>query len=288
MKKAIVIGYGVSSLGVIRSLGLKGFQITAMYCDKADFSHTSKYVYERVKIPHPRIEEREFIGILIKNSYKWEGSLIFDTDDNVAVSISKNKPELTKYYKIVTPEWGILRKFIEKKETYRIAERCNVPYPKTLLPKTLDELHEIKEKIDYHCILKPVLGHEFISEFKSKNFKADNYDELHSKFNLCLKWGQEVMIQEIIPGPASNMYNYTVYINSESCISARFLRIKVRQDPPEFGITRVGISKNRVLEVEEFAEKLLKNLSLKGLLLPSIRRIQEMTSSNYWKLMQER
>ena len=45
MKKAIVIGYGVSSLGVIRSLGLKGFQITAMYCDKADFSHTSKYVY---------------------------------------------------------------------------------------------------------------------------------------------------------------------------------------------------------------------------------------------------
>ncbi|MBF8301732.1 MAG: ATP-grasp protein-like protein [Candidatus Dadabacteria bacterium] len=96
------------------------------------------------------------------------------------------------------------------------------------------------------------------------------------------------MIQEIIPGPASNMYNYTVYINSESCISARFLRIKVRQDPPEFGITRVGISKNRVLEVEEFAEKLLKNLSLKGLLLPSIRRIQEMTSSNYWKLMQER
>ncbi len=62
MRKAIVIGYGAASLGVIRSLGLKGFQIMAMYYDKADFSHTSKYVYERVKIPHPRIEEREFIS----------------------------------------------------------------------------------------------------------------------------------------------------------------------------------------------------------------------------------
>ena len=78
MKKAIVIGYGVSSLGVIRSLGLKGFQITAMYYEKADFSHTSKYVCESVKIPHPRIEEREFIEILLKIAHKWEGSLIFD------------------------------------------------------------------------------------------------------------------------------------------------------------------------------------------------------------------
>lgn len=265
MRKAIVIGYGVSNLGVIRSLGLKGFQIMAMYYDKTDFSHTSKYVNERVKIPHPRIEETEFIGILLKNSYKWEGSLIFDTDDHVAVSISKNKPELAKYYRILTPEWEILRKFIEKPETYRLAERCKAPYPRTFLPKTLNELHEIKEKIDYPCILKPVLGHEFMSEFKSKNFKINNYNDLLSKFELCLELRHEVMVQEIISGPDSNIYFYIAYVNSEGYINARFLGRKIRQNPPQFGITRVGISQDRVLELEEFTERLLKEAEFKGI-----------------------
>ncbi len=265
MRKAIVIGYGVSSLGVIRSLGLKGLQITAMYYDKMDYSHTSKYVCERIRVPHPHIEEKKFIDVLLRNSHKWKGSLIFDTDDNVAVSISKNKPELAKYYTILTPEWEILRKFIEKPETYRLAERCNVPYPKTFLPKTLNELHMIEGGIDYPCLLNPVLGHKFRSEFKSKNFKADNYDELRSKFNFCLESGHEVMIQEIIPGPPSNMYKYMVYINSEGHINARFFVMKVRQDPPQFGITRVGISQNRDLEVEKFTEKLLKEAEFKGI-----------------------
>jgi hypothetical protein len=69
MKKAIVIGCHVNGLGVIRSLGLKGSQIIAMSYDGTDFGHTSKYVYERVKIPHLRIQERILLtfelGILI-------------------------------------------------------------------------------------------------------------------------------------------------------------------------------------------------------------------------------
>ena len=110
MKKAIVIGYGVSSLGVIRSLGLKGFQLIALYYDKTDFSHVSKFVDQRVKVPHPREEEDEFIEILLKNSDRWTGAFIFDTDDNVTVSISKNKRELTRYYKIGTPDLGYYKK----------------------------------------------------------------------------------------------------------------------------------------------------------------------------------
>lgn len=75
MKKAIVIGCQVNGLGVIRSLGLKGFQIIAMSYDGTDFGHASKYVYEKLKIPHPRIEEKEFVDFLIQNSHKWKDVL---------------------------------------------------------------------------------------------------------------------------------------------------------------------------------------------------------------------
>jgi D-aspartate ligase len=265
MKRAIVIGCAVGGLGVIRSLGLKGFHIIAMSYDRTEFGHTSKYVYERVKIPNPSIEEKEFIDFLLKNSYRWNGALIFDTNDDVAISISKNKAELANYYKIVTAEWDIVRKFIEKPETYTLCEKCNVPYPETFLPKTLDELYKIKNEITYPCILKPVVGHEFAREFNSKNFGVVNYNELLSKFDLCLKSGHKVMVQEIIPGPDSNIYECMVYVNSEGYINTRFVFRKVRQNPPRFGVSRVAISQDGIPQIEEFTERILTEAGFRGI-----------------------
>jgi D-aspartate ligase len=265
MKKVIVIGCHVCGLGVIRSLGLKGFQIIAMSYDRTDFGNASKYVYERVKIPHPRVEEKDFVDFLIKNSHRWNGALIFDTNDDVTVSISKNKTELVNRYTIVTAEWDVLRRFIEKPETYSLCEKCNVPYPKTLLPKAVDELYKIKNEISYPCILKPVVGHEFASKFNSKNFEVVNYNELLSKFELCLESGHKVMVQEIIPGPDSNIYECMVYVNSEGYINTTFLFRKIRQNPPQFGVARVAISQDRIPQIEDFTKRILKEANFRGI-----------------------
>jgi predicted ATP-grasp superfamily ATP-dependent carboligase len=264
MKKVIVIGCHVNGYGVIRSLGQKGFKVIALHYDNTDFGHASKYVCERAKIPHPRIEEERFVDFLVRNSHKWEEALLVETNDDIAVSISKNKTELIKHYKILTPDWDVLRRLIEKPETYKLADKCNVPYPKTFLLMTLDELHEIKDEINYPCVLKPVLGYEFASRFNSKVFSVNNYDDLLSKFKLCLESGLEVMIQEIIPGPDSNIYNLMLYMNSGGNISARFLSKKIRQNPPQFGHCRVGISHNRIPEIEEFTKRLLKEVNFRG------------------------
>jgi|SRR3989304_7659240 len=284
MKKAIVIGCHVNGLGVIRSLGLKQFQIIAMFYNKMiDFAHTSKYVHERVKIPHPRKEEKEFIGFLIQNSGKWGDALICETNDDALVAVSKNKDILENHYKIVTPKWDILRKLIDKSETYRLAEECNVPYPKTFLPKTVDNLHKIKNEIPYPCILKPVLGHVFFSEFNSKNFKVSNFSELLSKFEFCSKSGHEVMVQEIILGLDSNIYQYAMYINSNGNIGAAFITRKLRQNPPQFGVARVAISQDIIPQIKEFTERMLKEIDFRGMVHSEFKKDPR---DNVFKLME--
>ncbi len=265
MKKAIVIGCGIGGLGVIRSLGIKGLRVIALYYDNTDFAQVSKYVHESAKIPHPLKEEKEFVNLLVSNSNKWNGALIIETFDEITVSISKNKHELSKYYKIATADWEVLRYFIDKSETYKLAERCGVCYPKTFLPRTLYELSEIKHEINYPCILKPIFSHEFVMKFKYKNFIANNYKDLTSKFNICIDSGIDVMLQEIIPGPPFNLYNLMIYLDSRGDVTARFLRLKVRQNPPRFGVTRVGVSGDRVSELEYYTEKLLKGVNFRGL-----------------------
>ncbi|MGH7799961.1 MAG: hypothetical protein ACREOW_04935 [Thermodesulfobacteriota bacterium] len=284
MKKAIVIGCHVNGLGVIRSLGLKQLQIIAMFYNQLiDFAHTSKYVHERVKIPHPRKEEKEFIGLLIQNSSKWKDALIIETNDDALIAISKNKDILENHYKILTPEWNILRKLIDKSETYRLAEECNVPHPKTFLPKTADDLHKIKNEIPYPCILKPVLGHVFFSEFNSKNLKVSNFSELLSKFEFCLKSGHEVMVQEIIPGPDSNIYQCAMYISSNGNIRAAFHTRKIRQNPPQFGVARVALGQEVIPQIKEFTERMLKEIDFRGMVHSEFKKDPR---DNVFKLME--
>ena len=267
MRKAIVIGCHVNGLGVIRSLSWKNFHIIALFYDeKIHFSHVSNLVNERVKAPHPRTQEKEFIDFLIQNSPRWKGALIIDTNDDVLIALSKNRKLLEQYYIIPTPEWGIARKFIEKPETYAVAAECNVPYPITFFPKTEEELSSIKDKIPYPCILKPVLGHLFFSKFGVKNFMVHNYDELRNKLRFCSESGYEVMLQEIIPGPESNIYQCMMYFNSVGGISATFLSRKLRQNPPVFGVARVAVSESVIPEIKDFTCRMAKRVGFQGIL----------------------
>ena len=265
MKRAIVIGCDINGLGAIRSLALENFHIIAMYYDPMEFAHASKHVHEKVKIPHPRVEKKELIEFLIANSARWKDALLIETNDEALIAVSKNKDKLEKHYKIATPEWNVLRTFIEKPETYKLAEKCGVPYPKTLLPKTLDELNRIKDEIEYPCILKPILSHEFFNRFKSKNFEARNPNELSIKFELCRASGHEVMVQEIIPGPDSNIFQCIMYISSDGNSNATFLDRKVRQNPPRFGVARVAISEDVIPQIREFTETMLKEGGFTGI-----------------------
>ncbi|MBU0579646.1 MAG: ATP-grasp domain-containing protein [Candidatus Margulisbacteria bacterium] len=265
-KKAsvLVVGSHVSGLAVIRALGAKGIKPVALSYEKSDFGNVSKYVSEKVTIPHPRLEEENFIDFLIGNVHRWKDALIIDTDDNGAVTISKHKHELLDYYKVATAEWELLKNFLEKKEAHKLALECNVPHPKNFLPKTIVDLDEIKDHINYPVILKPVRGHEFYSKFHIKNFEVNTYEELLSKFRLCIDENQEVMLQEIIVGPETNLYKMQTYINSKGLLSAKFFWNKIRQHPPMFGVGRVGISSERNEEVEHLSQKLIEHSKYKG------------------------
>ncbi len=269
-KKALVIGCHVSGLAVIRTLGEKGIPVVAMVYDQADFGDVSRYVSERVAIPHPRLEEGRFVRFLLENAHRWEGALIIDTDDNGAVASAKHKKELSEHYQIATAEWDLLKIFIEKHRAHQLCQECGVPHPKNFLPKSMNDLESIKKEISYPCILKPVRGHEFFSKFQVKNFEAENESELTSRFELCLDAEQEVMIQEIIPGKETNLYKMQAYINSKGKLSAKFFWNKIRQHPPMFGVGRVGISRGideteeTFSQVERMAETLMSHIGYKG------------------------
>jgi D-aspartate ligase len=262
MDKVIVIGCSLTGYAVIRALAHRNIHIIAITYNKRDVAQLSRYVSEVVQSPAPEDEE-QFVAYLVQNADRWAGALILETADSAAIALSKNKKRLSKYYRIATPDWDVLRIFIEKEKTYALAKQYDIPHPKSIPLFRWEDLKGISN-ILYPCILKPTHSSAFTSKFHLKNFEVNDDRELREKFKLCLDAGQSMILQEIIPGPDDNLYKMQGYVNSQGRLVGKFFYRKLRQHPPQFGIARVGISTDRHPDVERLTEDLLTRANYRG------------------------
>ena len=150
MKKAIVVGCDVGGYGVIRALAQHRVPIVALNYDTVLSGNAPAWVslleFERIRTPHPGRAEDDFVRCLMQHADDWSGSILLDSDDDGAVAISRHKETLAEHYHIVTADWSVLRQFIEKKNTWRLAERLGVPHPRTFLPTTSAQLGQPRAK----------------------------------------------------------------------------------------------------------------------------------------------
>ena len=260
--KVLVIGCCLTGYAVIRALCQQDIHIVAVtYAEERDVAHLSRYVSEVARSPVPESEE-EFVNYLIGNADRWGGALILETADRVAVILSKYKKELSKYYRIATPDWDVLSVFVEKEKTYALAKDLGIPHPKSLY-LDLEDVQEVSDVL-YPCILKPVRGFEFAAQFQRKNFQVNDETDLKDKLKLCRDARLPMILQEIIPGSDENLYKMQGYINSKGETVGKFFYRKLRQNPPRFGIARVGVSVERYPEVEKLTDKLLHHTNYRG------------------------
>ena len=258
--KVLVIGCCLTGYAVVRALSQRDLHIVAVtYSAERDVAHLSRHVSEVAHSPVPE-SEREFVDYLISNADRWGGALILETADRVAVILSKYKKELSKYYRIATPDWSALSVFVEKEKTYALAEQLGIPHPKSFYLEPDTEVPDVL----FPCILKPVRGFEFAAKFQRKNFQVNDETELKEKLKLCRDAALPMILQEIIPGPDENLYKMQGYVNSKGTTVGKFFYRKLRQNPPRFGIARVGVSVERYPEVEKLTDQLLHHTSYRG------------------------
>ncbi len=263
MDKVIVVGCFVPGLAVVRALANKNLHVIALTYSENDIAQHSRYVSEVVRVPHPETEPERFLDCLLANGERWKGALVLESADHTAVVLSRHKEALSKYYRIVTPDWEVFEKFIQKENTYALAAQCGVPYPKSQVLGSLEQLDGSPE-ILYPCILKPARSYEFLSRFHVKNFMVQNGTQLREKYQLCQEAGVPMILQEIVPGPDENLFKLQGYINSRGDMAGKFFHRKLRQNPPRFGVMRVGISTERYPEVEESTQRLLCQVNYRG------------------------
>jgi predicted ATP-grasp superfamily ATP-dependent carboligase len=193
---------------------------------------------------------------------RFGGGLLIPTSDATLSTVSKHKGLLEHHYQVAGSEWEITQQFIDKRNTYALAEAVGVPAPKTVLAKTLTDVERHGRTLRYPCLVKPSHSHRYYALFRRKMVKVESYDQLLSTYKQATDAGFEVMLQELVPGEDSLGANYNSYFWDGRPL-VEFTAQKIRGAPPELGSPRVAMSKH-IPEVIESGRKILQAIGFYG------------------------
>lgn len=268
----IVLGTGTNALGQIRCAHQAGY-ICYNFVGESNqrFSAKSRYC-KKITAPDPfRDAERclsftlNFIKELPEKPY------LYFADDEWMMLVGENEQKFLEISHLVQSSWTELVQLYDKKLLYRIAEKHDIPHPKTIEIESLKDLDKRIDQVHYPCIVKPQLtvNQNEIAEAQIKAYHRtqtfDSKEDAQKWSNMLLNAGIDfpVILQEFIPGGANCLYTLTSYSDKDGNLIAGSVGYKLRQFPPTAGrITSGVLHYDEKLKIT--AEKFLKTVKFHG------------------------
>ena len=261
---ALVVGGEHPGLGVARSLGQRGIPVYVVddqYC----ISSFSRYVKRVVRVPDLRDERRTIDAVLeVGRKFDLKDWVLFPTRDETVAAFSRHQTELSEFFKVTTPDWETIQWAWDKKNTYELAGKLNIPCPQTFNPRSSDELVPLYSKLP--LAIKPAVKENFFYATGAKAWRADTPDQLHKLF---AKAGEqikpeEILVQQIIPGDGDRQFSYCAFYKDGHAHSTLIAR-RDRQHPREFGRAATYVESIELPVIEELSERFLKAINYYGL-----------------------
>ncbi len=236
---AVVIGMGVSGLGVIRSLGRKNIPVLSLESERGMPEEKTRYCE---KAYCPNIKDSSLVDTLLFIADDLPVlPVLFATSDILVNIISENRDSLLKSYRFLLPDKSMVKTLLNKNLFSIYAVKNNFPVPITFTAGGEDEIKEIADKVKYPCIMKPVFRNpEWENKVFQKTFKIFSPEQLISLYLTISGVQKDVIVQEWIPGPDSEIFFCLLYFNKSSEPVAHFEGRKLLQWPPECGSTAVA------------------------------------------------
>ena len=257
----IVLGGHVQSLGIIRTFGRMGLKSVIIDKTLKNISRHSKYCVENYVVADYAL--LHFLLDLGKEK-QYQNWMIFPTNDFHVKLLSQNKQKLEDYFTITTDEWSSVKLFYNKRETYRLAKKLEIPIANTFFPKDTEDLQQINPL--YPCIIKPAIMHDFYIQVKKKVLVCRNKKELVQNYQRACSLipADEIIVQDIIKGPSRNQYSACfLFLDGKPYVSLTATRM--RQHPLDFGNATTYAETVEEPVLKEYAEKLLNASNYNGL-----------------------
>lgn len=259
----IVLGGHVQGYGIVRICGENDIPCIVIDINKYNIARYSKYCE---MFYHCIYDDTLTLLLQLKKNDLYKNWTIIPTDDYYVKILSQNKEVFNNYYNISVDEWDKVSLFFNKRHSYPLAKKAEVPTPLTYYPNSLGDVQQLQSQINYPCIIKPAIMKDFYKYFKRKVFICNNSIELNNYYLIAIKKikPEDILIQEIIPGSSEHQYSVGIFFDKDKVYNY-IIGKRSRQHPLDFGnaTTFAETEKNSILF--EYAFKILKKADIFGI-----------------------
>jgi predicted ATP-grasp superfamily ATP-dependent carboligase len=234
------------------------------------------------KIFHVDTSSVELIDLLVEIGPTLDHkAVLFPCNDMNVYLISQYRERLEDWFFIIMPIHDTVDLLMNKTRFYKFAKEKGFPIPKTYFLAPDADIDQIAKELTFPCILKPPISAtpEWETKSKMKAYKIIDLEELQNLFNKYGNLAENLILQEWIDGPETNLYSCNCYFDHASNPQVTFVARKLRQWPPITGESSLG-EECRNDSVLDITIRLFSEVSYSGLGYVEIK--QDARDGNYY------
>lgn len=269
---ALVLGTGITALGVLRILGRQGIPV-AIVPPNADSAEKKSRWYRPAPMHSPWNRELDLAGNLRK--VDMDRAVLMPCTDALTLSAAGLPADLQARFPSCLPPADALQKLVDKGAFVELLHSADVPHPRTYLigdPESLGSVPQVRE--GRPLFIKPRDSQSFFESVGRKGIQARDRTELEAMVRKLTAAGHRLVIQEYIPGPASNHYFVDGFVAGSGQILSHLVRRRLRMYPPDFGNSSLVITvpKEEASEAVQALGRLFRILGYRGIFSAEFKR----------------
>ncbi len=232
-RPAVIVGAELNGLGVCRSLARGNIPTYVLGCRRFDAAMWSRYA---IPVRTETLHGPRFIAALrtLQEQLQEHPALIV-TDEMALLTVSEFRDELSGLYRFRLPEHAIVVMLHNKAQFHEYAMAHDFPVPESEILRDAAELGRIG-RLRLPVVVKPADKRFVHSGDGSRLVIAGDWKTAESASRQLLEATGEVIVQECIEGPDSNIY-FCLFYRANGQPTIMFTGRKLASSPPGAGST---------------------------------------------------
>jgi len=235
---ALALGSGVTLLGVTRILGRQGLPRLASV-SKGDLVAATRWLPTTGHLPPVGTASglAEYL-----ESLPLERGVLIACSDELALAAAELPAPIAERFPSYQPDAAVLRLLTDKGAFAHALETLPVPYPRTLVMERPEDLEALSDAELQTMFIKPRDSQRFQRALGVKGLRPATREGFQAAITALLAAGHGLMLQEYVPGPATNHYFLDGFTGEGGEILALLVRRRLRMYPVDFGNSTFMVS----------------------------------------------
>ncbi len=222
---ALVLGSGITALGVIRSLGRERIP-TYLAADRVDFATTSRWA-NVVPTGLTEFSGPKELGAAL-GRLDVEKMVLLPCSDSWVRTVAGLDPALASRFPTSIARAANLDLLADKLKFAALMAEHGIGHPSTTVIETSADLEALPASAYANAFLKPRDSQAFSARFQVKAFRVASRADAIARFASIEPTGLKVVLQDYIPGPPTNHYYVDTFVDRNGRTLTRFSRQRLR------------------------------------------------------------